>query len=88
MLPFHFARVQMLLLPRPRILEPNLRNSFAEPRHMRYPLEILPVGIAVQLEVRLKNGKLLLRERRSHSLRFVAALVAALRVTAFCESTN
>lgn len=87
-LPFHFSRVQMLLLPRPRILEPNLRNSFAEPGHMGYPLEILAVRVAVQLEIRLKNGELLLRERGSHSLRLVTALMPALGVTAFCESTN
>lgn len=87
-LPFHFARVQMLLLPCPRILEPNLRNSFAESGHMRYPLEILAVRIAVQLKIRLENRELFLRERGSHSLRLVTALVPALRVTAFCESTN
>lgn len=83
MLPFHFARVQMLLLPRPRILEPNLRDPFAEPCHVCYPLEVLPVRIAVQLKVRLKNGKLFLGERCSHSLRLVTALVTALGVTAF-----
>lgn len=88
MLPFHFARVQMLLLPRPRILEPNLRNSFAESGDMRYPLEVLAVRIAVQLEVRLKNGELFFREGGSHSLRLVTALVPTLGVTAFCESTN
>ena len=88
MLPFHFACVQMLLLPCPRILEPNLRNSFAESGHMRYPLEVLAIGIAVQLEIRLEHGELFLRERGSHSLRLVTALVPALRVTAFCESTN
>lgn len=88
MLPFRFARVQMLLLPCPRILEPNLRNSFAESCNMCYPLEILTVRIAVQLKIRLKNRQLFLGEGGSHSLRLVTAFVAALRVTAFCESAN
>lgn len=55
---------------------------------MRYPLEVLAVRIAVQLKIRLENRELFLRERGSHSLRLVTALVPALRVTAFCESTN
>jgi len=87
-LAFHFARVKMLLLSRPRILEPDLRDPFAEPSYVRYPFEILTVGIAVQLKIRLKNGELLLGKSGSDTLRLVTALVTALGVTAFCESTN
>lgn len=56
MLPLHLARVKMLLLPRPRVLKPHLRYPLAQPGYVRYPLEVLAVGIAVQLKVRLKNG--------------------------------
>lgn len=87
-LAFHLARVQMLLLPRPRVLEPHLRHPLAQAGYVRYPLEILTIGIAVQLEIRLENGELLLGEGGSDPLRLVTALVATLGVTAFCESTN
>lgn len=88
MLSFHLARMEMLLLSRSRVLEPYLRHSFAESCYVRYPLEVLAVGIAVQLEIRLKNGELFLGKSSSDSLRFITALVTTLGVTAFCESTN
>lgn len=69
----------MLLLPRPGILEPNLRDPLAETGYLSYPLEILPVGIAVHLEVGLQDCKLLLGEGRPHALRF-AALAAVLGI--------
>lgn len=56
MLPLQLARVKMFLLPRPRILKPHLRYPLAEPGYVRYPLEVLAVGIAVQLKIRLENG--------------------------------
>lgn len=88
MLPFHLARVKMLLLSCSRILEPHLRHPLAQAGYVRYPFKVLTIGIAVQLKIRLQNGKLLLGKSRSHSLRLVTALVTALGVTAFCESTN
>jgi len=87
-LPFHLARVKVLLLSRSGILEPHLRDPFAESGYVRYPLEVLSVRIAVYLKIRLENGELLLGKSSSHSLGLVTALVAALGVTAFCESTN
>lgn len=78
----------MLLLPRPRILEPHLRYPLAESGYVRYPLEVLAVGITVQLKIRLENGELFLGKGGPNSLRLIAALVATLGVTAFCESTN
>jgi len=71
-LAFHLARVKMLLLPRPRILEPDLRDPFAEPGYVRYPFEVLAVGVAVQLKVRLQHRELLLGKGRSHALRLTA----------------
>lgn len=88
MLPLHFARVKMLLLPRSRILEPHLRYPLAKPGYVRYPLEVLAVGIAIQLKIRLENGELLLGKSGPDSLRLITALMATLGVTAFCESTN
>lgn len=87
-LPLHLARVKMFLLPRPWILEPHLRYPLAKSGYVRYPLEILPVGIAVQLKIRLENGELLLGKSGSNSLRLITTLVATLGVTAFCESSN
>lgn len=87
-LAFHLARVQVLLLPRSRVLEPHLRHPLAKPGYVRYPLEVLAVGITVQLEVRLENRELLLGKGGSDPLRLITALVTALGVTAFCESTN
>jgi len=87
-LPFHLARVKVLLLPRSGILEPHLRDPLAEAGYVRYPLEVLTVRVAVYLKIRLENGELLLGKSSSHSLRLVTALVAALGVTAFCESSN
>lgn len=52
-LPLHFARVKVLLLPRSRVLKPHLRDPLAEPGYVRYPFEVLAVGIAVQLKIRL-----------------------------------
>jgi len=55
---------------------------------VRYPLEVLAVGITIQLKIRLENGELLLSKSGPNSLRLIAALVTTLGVTAFCESTN
>lgn len=88
MLSLYFARVKMLLLPRPRILKPHLCYPLAKSGYVRYPLEVLAVGIAIQLKIRLENGELLLGKSSPDSLRFITTLMATLGVTAFCESTN
>ena len=88
MLSLHLSSVQMLLLPRSRILEPDLSHSLTQSRHVGYSLEVLPIRIAVQLKVRLENRQLFLGERRPHSLRLTAALMSALGVTAFCDKSR
>jgi len=70
----------MLFLPRSGILKPDLRDPFAKTGHLGYPLEVLAVGIAIQLKISLEHRELLLGEGRSHALR-LAALTAVLRVT-------
>lgn len=69
----------VLLLPRPGVLKPDLRDPLAETGHLSYSLEILTVGVAVQLEVGLENRELLLGKGRPHPLR-LAALTAVLGV--------
>jgi len=69
----------VLLLPRPGVLEPDLRDPLAEAGHLRYPLEVLAVGIAVLQKVGLQHRELLLGERRPHALR-LAALATVLGV--------
>ena len=66
--------VHVLLLPRPAVLEPDLRHALAQPRDLRDPLEVLPVGIRVDLEVGLQDLHLFLRERRPHPLRLLLRL--------------
>lgn len=69
----------MLLLPRTGVLKPDLRDPLAETGHLGYSLEILAVGVAVQLEVGLEDRQLLLGEGRPHALG-LAAFTAVLGV--------
>ncbi len=52
-------------------LKPNLSHPFAESRDLGNPLQILAVGIAVDLEVGMENLDLLFCERCSDSLRLL-----------------
>lgn len=79
------ASVLVLLLPCPRVLEPDLGDPLAKARDLSDSLEVLAVRVRVQLEVRLQNLELLLREGGPHPLRFV--LVVALRVASICCRT-
>ena len=76
------AGVQVLLLPGPAVLEPDLRHPLAQPGDLGDPLQVLPVRVRVDLEVGLQDLDLLLRERRPHPLRLL--LVVALRLVALC----
>lgn len=69
----------VLFLSRPGILEPNLRDPLAEAGYLGYSLQVLPVGIAVHLEIGLQNGELFLGEGRPHALR-LAAFTAVLGI--------
>lgn len=69
----------VLFLSRPGILEPNLRDPLAEAGYLGYSLQVLPVGIAVHLEVGLQDGELFLGEGRPHALR-LAAFTAVLGI--------
>lgn len=72
----------VLLLPRPRVLKPDLRDPLAETCHLSDPFEVLAVGVAVQLEVGLQDRQLFLGEGRPHSLR-LATLTSVLGVAVF-----
>ena len=63
--------VHVLFLPRPAVLEPDLRHALAQSRDLGDPLEVLPVGVRVDLEVGLQDLDLLLRERCPHPLRLL-----------------
>lgn len=85
LLTLRFSSVLMLLLPRPGVLEPDLRDPLAEARDLRDSLQVLPVGVRVQLEVGLQHLQLLLREGGAHALRL--ALVVALALAAVWSGT-
>uniref|UniRef100_A0A182IYM7 Uncharacterized protein n=1 Tax=Anopheles atroparvus TaxID=41427 RepID=A0A182IYM7_ANOAO len=70
----------MFLLAGAGVLEPDLRHPLAQPRRQRYPLQVLPVRVAVHLEVSLQDVNLLLGERRADALRFVLSTAAATAV--------
>lgn len=74
----------VLFLARPRVLEPHLGDPFAESRQLGYPLQILPVRVAVDLEVGLQDVKLLLGERRPYPLGLV--LVEAVGAATICAT--
>lgn len=61
----------VLFLASPRVLEPNLGHTFTQPSCQRYPLQILPIRIAVDLEVGLQNLNLLLGEGGPDALGFI-----------------
>lgn len=73
----------MFLLPGAGVLEPHLRHPLAEARQLRDPLQVLAVGVGVDLEVGLKHLQLLVRERRPHPL---ALPLAALPVRVLCAA--
>lgn len=79
------ASMLVLLLSRTAVLEPDLRDALAEAGDLCDPLQVLSVWVGVQLEVRLQDLELLLREGGSYPLRF--ALVVALRVTPVYSNT-
>lgn len=78
--------VQVLLLARARVLEPDLDDSLAQPRDLRDALQVLAVRVRVQHEVGLQHLKLLLGEGGPHTLCLV--LVVALRVAALCNTNS
>ena len=47
--------VDVLLIPCPGILEPDLDHALAQPRDISNPLQVLAVWVAVKLEVRLQR---------------------------------
>lgn len=73
---FALPGVLVLLLPSAAVLEPDLRDPLAEAGDLRDPLQVLAVGVRVQLEVRLEHLQLFFREGRADPLRL--ALVVAL----------
>ena len=79
--------MHVLLLASARVLEPNLRHPLAQPRRERDSLQILPVRVAVHLEVGLQDLDLLLRERRPDALGFVLPVPVRIQpILARCRS--
>lgn len=72
----------VLLLPRTRVLKPDLRDPLAEAGHLGNSFEVLTVGVAVQLEVGLEDRELLLGEGRPHALG-LATFTAVLGIAVF-----
>lgn len=70
----NYSTLNVLLLASSRVLEPHLGDPFAESRHRSNPLQILAVGIAVNVEVGLQNLQLFLGEGRPDPLGFVVLL--------------
>lgn len=72
----------MLFLTCSTILEPDLCHSLTQPSHTRNSLQILSIGIRVNVEVCLKNLKLFLRESRSNAFRFI--FIETLTIVSIC----
>lgn len=88
MVTFALACVHVLLLTGPGVLEPHLGDPLGEACDLSDSLEVLSVGVAVQLEVGLEDLELLLREGGPDPLRLALAVVR-LRVSSLCpKSTN
>ena len=62
------AAVHVLLLPGPAILKPDLGDPLAEPGDLGDSLEVLAVGVGVNLEVGLEDLDLILGEGGPHPL--------------------
>lgn len=62
--------VEILFLPGPGVLEPDLSDPFAQARDLSDALEVLSVRVRVQVEVGLQHLELLLGEGGAHALRF------------------
>ena len=78
--------VDVLLLPGPAVLEPDLRHPLGEPRDLCDALEVLAVGVRVDLEVGLQDLDLLLGEGRAHALSLL--LARRLVLAALCKAEN
>lgn len=70
----------MFLLPGAAVLKPDLRDPLTKACDLRDALQVLAIGVWVQLKVRLEHLKLFLCERRPNPLGF--AFVVALWITA------
>ena len=62
--------VDILLVPGPGILEPDLHHPLAEAGYFGNPLQVLPIRVTVEMEVCLKDVDLLVSECCAVSLRF------------------
>lgn len=76
-------RCSVLLLPRTRVLKPDLCDSFAETCQLRDPLEVLSVRIGVHVKIRLKDLKLFFCKCGPYSFCFVAFYDSPTRRRAF-----
>ena len=81
-MPPGFARVDVLFLPGAAILEPDLRHPLAEAGDLGDSLQVLAVGVGVDLEVGLQDRDLLLGEGGPHPLGLL--LVVRVRLPALC----
>ena len=63
-------------------MKPDLCDSLGEAGDLSDALQVLAVRVGINLEVGLEDLDLLLRERRSHSLRLLLGL--RLRVATLC----
>lgn len=77
--------MNVLFLPRARILEPDLCHSLRQTSHRSDSLQILTIGITIYLKVCLQHLKLLLRERGPYSLCLI--FMIAITLAAICSST-
>lgn len=72
----------VLFLASSTVLEPDLRHSLTQSGHVSDSLEILAVGVAVNVEVRLKDLKLFFGECCTDAFGFV--FVETVAVIAVC----
>lgn len=67
-------------MTRSRILKPNLRHSFAQPRYLCDPLKVLAIGVGVQVEIGLKYLQLFFGKCRSNALRLCTRIMFLLSI--------
>ena len=63
-----FARVDVLLLPGPAILKPDLCHPLWQAGDLSYSFEVLPIRVGIDLKIGLQYLNLFLCESRSHPL--------------------
>lgn len=78
------GRGEMLLVPRPHILEPDLSHAFWEASQIGNTFQILTIWIGIEQEIGLQNVQLFFGKCRPYSFRFTPT--ATFRISFYSKS--